>query len=63
MMLASTESNLHNEDNWLSPEPVDTALGGLESLILAHAVAGVNIEDPAYQEGVWTAVDAICNNC
>ena len=39
-----------------------SAVDGLESLILAHACAGVNVEDFAYIEGIETAVDAIENN-
>jgi hypothetical protein len=39
----------------------NAAVDGLESLILAHACAGVDVESPAYVEGVETAVDAIAN--
>ena len=35
-----------------------TAIDGLESLILGHAVAGVDVESPAYLEGIETAVAA-----
>ncbi|MEE9540814.1 MAG: hypothetical protein V3V85_04885 [Candidatus Thorarchaeota archaeon] len=38
------------------------AIHAIESLILAHAVAGIDIESPAYMEGIETAVDAIGNN-
>lgn len=40
----------------------EAAIDALESLILAHAVAGINIKSPAYIEGIETAVDAIANN-
>jgi hypothetical protein len=39
----------------------NAAIDGLESLILAHACTGVNVESPAYVEGIETAVDAITN--
>ncbi len=39
----------------------NAAIDGLESLILAHACAGVDVESPAYLEGIETAVDAIAN--
>jgi hypothetical protein len=39
----------------------NAAVDGLESLILAHACAGVDVESPAYIEGIETAVDAIAN--
>ena len=40
----------------------NAAIDGLESLILAHACAGVDVESPAYVEGIETAVDAITNH-
>ena len=39
-----------------------SAIDGLESLILAHACAGIDVEAPAYVEGIETAVEAIFNN-
>lgn len=38
------------------------ACDALEALILAHAVAGVNIESHAYIDGVEAAIDAVANN-
>ena len=40
----------------------NAAVDGLESLILAHACAGVDVESPTYVEGVETAVEAIANH-
>jgi hypothetical protein len=40
----------------------DAAVDGIEALILAHACAGINVESPAYLEGIETAVDAIANH-
>ncbi len=34
----------------------------IESMVLAHAIAGVNVESPGYLEGLETAIDAIGNN-
>ena len=34
----------------------------VESMVLAHACAGIDIESPAYIEGIETAIDAIANN-
>lgn len=42
-------------------EDPDPALDALESLILAHAVAGIDINSPAYKEGIETAVEAVLN--
>ena len=39
-----------------------TALSVIESVVLAHACAGVDVTDPKYAEGVETALDAIANN-
>lgn len=40
----------------------NAAIDGLESLILAHACAGVDLESPAYVEGIETAVEVITNH-
>jgi hypothetical protein len=40
----------------------NAAIDGLESLILAHACAGIDIASPAYLEGIEAAVEAIANN-
>jgi hypothetical protein len=31
-------------------------------MVMAHAIAGVNVETPAYLEGLETAIDACANN-
>ena len=53
----SINSDLHeeNEDNY------NIAMDALESLILAHAVAGIDVASPAYLEGIETAVQACAN--
>ncbi|MBX7102588.1 MAG: hypothetical protein K1X57_00805 [Gemmataceae bacterium] len=38
------------------------AIDGLESLILAHTCAGIDITADAYKEGIQTALDAIGNS-
>ena len=37
-------------------------LDGIESVILACAVAGIDIESNAFEEAVATALDAVGNN-
>ena len=54
-------SDLHDNEN-IADFEYEAALFALESLILAHACAGINIESPAYIKGIETAVDAIGNN-
>jgi hypothetical protein len=54
-------SNLRQEVN-VSDTKYLAAIDGLESLILAHACAGIDISSPAYLEGIETAVEAIANN-
>jgi len=44
-------------------EIYNAAIDVLESTILAHACAGINVSAPAYIEGIETAVDAIVNHC
>jgi len=40
----------------------NTAMDALESMILAHACAGIDITAPAYLEGIETAVQSCANN-
>ena len=40
----------------------NAAVDGLEALILAHACAGVDVESPAYLEGIETAVEAVASH-
>jgi hypothetical protein len=51
-------SQLHEED---APDEYNAAMDAIESIVLAHACAGVDIESPAYLEGIETAVQAIAN--
>lgn len=44
------------------PAEYNAAMDGIESLILAHACAGINVTSPAYVEGIETAVQACANN-
>ena len=37
----------------------NASIDALESLILAHACAGIDVASPAYLEGIETALDAI----
>jgi len=57
----SITSSLHDDDEIIFCD-YNHAIGGLESLILAHACAGVDIKSAAYIEGIKAAVDAITNN-
>lgn len=56
-------SDLHNgpkdtECNG-SLQHYETAIDAIESLVLAHALAGVNIEGASYMNGLQTAIEAI----
>ena len=55
-------SNLNGPSSTAAERRFNAAIDGLESLILAHACAGVNVQSPAYVEGIETAVDAIANH-
>jgi hypothetical protein len=56
----SIVSDLRDPDT-AANQQYNAAIDGLESLILAHACAGVDVESSAYVEGIETAVDAIAN--
>lgn len=53
-------SSLHEGDSDGHPE-LGAALDAIESLVLAHAVAGIDVASAAYVEGIETAVDAAVN--
>jgi hypothetical protein len=50
-------SALSEESGDGHPE-LGAALDAIESLVLAHAVAGIDVASAAYLEGIETAVDA-----
>jgi hypothetical protein len=52
------ESSLHDDGE---SSEAKAAIDGVEALILAHAVAGIDVNSPAYLEGVETAVESIWN--
>jgi hypothetical protein len=37
------------------------ALEAIQNVMLAHAIAGIDIQSPAYLEGIETAVDSVSN--
>lgn len=61
------ESSLGNHKEPFNSMDIDGAeyngaIDAIESLILAHAVSGIDIESPAYIEGIEVAVEACANN-
>jgi hypothetical protein len=52
-------SFLHEDD---APGGYNAAMDAIESLVLAHACAGIDVESPAYLEGIETAVQACASN-
>ena len=58
--ISSTDlKTVHNDEE---DELYNAAMDGIESMILAHVLAGVDIESPSYLEGIETAVNACANN-
>jgi len=55
-------SDLHVIEAGGDEEAYNAAVDGLESLVLAHACAGVNIEDKRYVAGLKSAIEGIANN-
>ena len=63
MVSGVIESDLHARNGGEEEEPeYKAAIDAIESLVLAHAVAGIDITLPAYLEGIETAIEAIDNN-
>jgi hypothetical protein len=57
----SIKSNLKDYEDE-DADDYNSAIDGIESLILAHACAGVDVTAKAYVEGLETALDALGNN-
>jgi len=66
----SVTSTLHEEQNPeveggseedTNHDRYEAAVDALESVVLAHACAGIDIQAPAYVEGVETAIAAIAH--
>jgi hypothetical protein len=58
---AILESPLKDGHEHGDQEELLAALDAVESVILAHACAGVDVESPAYQTGIETALEAFTN--
>ena len=60
-------STLHEEDDTSSPDEAlkvdlfNAGIDALESIILAHAMAGVDVESLAYIQGIETAAQSLGN--
>ena len=52
----------HSDEDISEADLFNAAMDGIESMILAHAIAGVDVESPAYLEGIETAVEGCANN-
>lgn len=55
-MKCSPQDSSHNEEEQAAR--YNDMMDALESLILAHAVAGIEVSSPVYVEGIQTACDA-----
>jgi hypothetical protein len=53
------ELHVEGDDIWgEEDEKYNCAIDGITSMILAHACAGIDIESPAYLDGIESAVNA-----
>ena len=56
----SVTSSLHSSE--AEDEQFNAAMDAVESVVLAHACAGIDVTDPRYVEGIRTCVQACANN-
>ncbi|EPW5429255.1 hypothetical protein ACYVOU_002418 [Vibrio cholerae] len=56
---AAISSNMKEEADDDDSDLFNAAVDGLESLILAHFMMGIDVSNPAYLEGIETAYAAI----
>ncbi len=54
--------NIEDEDATNSRKMYNVAMDALESMILAHAIAGVDVMSEEYKEGIKASIDACANN-
>ena len=52
---------LETDDEYNTRRQYNTAIDAIESIILAHAVAGLDVEASEYLEGLNSALDKIAN--
>lgn len=57
----SSSLNDGERDDGESYLEYEAAVNAIESMILAHACAGITIDLPAYIEGIETAINTITN--
>jgi hypothetical protein len=60
--MGSVISDLSRDPAYLGNKQWGAAVDALESLVLAHACAGINVASPLYVDGLRTAIDAIQNH-
>jgi len=56
------DDSLEDEDGANGRRDYNSAIDGIEAMILGHAVAGIDITDPKYLEGIESAVQGCANN-
>ena len=56
----SVTSSLHSPE--ADDDSFNAAMDAVESMVLAHACAGIDVTDPRYVEGVRTCVESCANN-
>ncbi len=56
----SVTSSLHSSEE--GDKRFNAAIDAVESMVLAHACAGMDVTDPRYVDGIRTCVEACANN-
>jgi hypothetical protein len=59
--LPEGEEELESEDEVYARLQYNASVDALESAMLAHAVAGIDVKKPEYVKGVETALEAVAN--
>ncbi len=60
--MSQAEDSPESEGDARSRIEYNAAVDGITSMILAHAIAHIDVETPAYIEGIETAVQAAAEN-
>lgn len=54
---AHCEDSTESDEEWDGRKRFNDMMDALESMVLAHAIAGIDVTTPAYLEGLETALD------
>ncbi len=56
------DDELETQEEMIDRKMFNTAIDVVESMVLAHAIAGIDVEAPSYKDGIEQVIKAFVNN-